>query len=47
MNFSFNLVNVFDTGVAYLKINHMQKNTIRLAKLSEIYLNLEMDKTFQ
>ena len=46
VDFDINLVNMFDTARGYMILNQ-DKNAVSLAKLSEIYLNLTLDKSFQ
>lgn len=46
VDFDINLVNLFDTARGYMILNQ-DKNAVSLAKLSEIYLNLTLDKSFQ
>ena len=46
VDFNIEVMNLFDTGRAFMVINS-DKNAISLAKLAKIYLNFELDKSFQ
>jgi len=46
IDFNINSVNIFDTARGVMILN-TDKNAVSLAKLTEIYLNMNLDKSFQ